>query len=80
MIGQTLGHYKILDIYELGDHEGRSALPDAFNPRVTHSLSSSYTAILFSDRTVEVMEPAPGFEPRTCCLQDSCSTPELCRR
>ena len=26
------------------------------------------------------VEPAPGFEPRTCCLQDSCSTPELCRR
>src|SRR5687767_13175536 len=25
-------------------------------------------------------EPAVGFEPTTCCLQDSCSTPELRRR
>ena len=26
------------------------------------------------------VEPAPGIEPGTYCLQDSCSTPELCRR
>lgn len=26
------------------------------------------------------MEPALGFEPRTCCLQGSCSTPELRRQ
>ena len=26
------------------------------------------------------MEPTLGFEPRTCCLRNSCSTAELCRR
>src|SRR5687768_16450332 len=26
-----------------------------------------------------VLEPAPGIEPGTYCLQDSSSTPELCR-
>src|SRR5690349_24755255 len=25
------------------------------------------------------MEPTLGFEPRTCCLRNSCSTAELCR-
>ena len=27
-----------------------------------------------------VVEPTLGFEPRTCCLRNSCSTAELCRR
>ncbi len=26
------------------------------------------------------VEPTLGFEPRTCCLRNSCSTTELCRR
>jgi len=26
------------------------------------------------------VEPTLGFEPRTCCLRNSCSTAELCRR
>ncbi len=26
------------------------------------------------------LEPTLGFEPRTCCLRNSCSTAELCRR
>src|SRR5262245_41450121 len=26
------------------------------------------------------LEPTLGFEPRTCCLRNSCSTTELCRR
>ena len=25
------------------------------------------------------VEPTLGFEPRTCCLRNSCSTAELCR-
>ena len=25
------------------------------------------------------LEPTLGFEPRTCCLRNSCSTAELCR-
>ncbi len=38
----------------------------------------------FLDSYVEMIanstvEPALGFEPRTYCLQDSCSTTELCR-
>src|SRR3989304_6062431 len=28
----------------------------------------------------EGVEPTLGFEPRTCCLRNSCSTAELCRR
>ena len=27
----------------------------------------------------ELVEPTLGFEPRTCCLRNSCSTAELCR-
>jgi hypothetical protein len=27
-----------------------------------------------------MLEPTLGFEPRTCCLRNSCSTAELCRR
>ncbi len=27
-----------------------------------------------------LLEPTLGFEPRTCCLRNSCSTAELCRR
>ena len=30
--------------------------------------------------TFESLEPTLGFEPRTCCLRNSCSTAELCRR
>ena len=30
--------------------------------------------------TDQGMEPTLGFEPRTCCLRNSCSTTELCRR
>jgi alkanesulfonate monooxygenase SsuD/methylene tetrahydromethanopterin reductase-like flavin-dependent oxidoreductase (luciferase family) len=29
---------------------------------------------------VRGVEPTLGFEPRTCCLRNSCSTAELCRR
>ena len=47
----------------------RSATPPDKEPRIGDAAPS-----LFG------LEPAPGFEPRTCCLQDSCSTPELCRR
>jgi hypothetical protein len=33
------------------------------------------------DRIVRgVVEPTLGFEPRTCCLRNSCSTTELCLR
>ena len=28
---------------------------------------------------LEKVEPTLGFEPRTCCLRNSCSTAELCR-
>ena len=28
---------------------------------------------------VPMLEPAVGLEPTTCCLQNSCSTTELCR-
>ncbi len=28
----------------------------------------------------DLLEPTLGFEPRTCCLRNSCSTAELCRR
>ena len=30
--------------------------------------------------TRESLEPTLGFEPRTCCLRNSCSTAELRRR
>ena len=30
--------------------------------------------------TFRSLEPTLGFEPRTCCLRNSCSTAELCRR
>ena len=30
--------------------------------------------------TRDLLEPTLGFEPRTCCLRNSCSTAELCRR
>src|SRR5688572_28361659 len=29
---------------------------------------------------MNLLEPTLGFEPRTCCLRNSCSTAELCRR
>ena len=33
-----------------------------------------------AERERKGVEPTLGFEPRTCCLRNSCSTTELCRR
>ena len=32
-----------------------------------------------NSRSKRGVEPTLGFEPRTCCLRNSCSTAELCR-
>ena len=39
-------------------------------------------ATAVAELTLELaeVEPTLGFEPRTCCLRNSCSTTELCRR
>ena len=45
-----------------------------------HNLRDDWTEPYGKTRFVSrAVEPAVGFEPTTCCLQNSCSTPELRR-
>ena len=51
-------------------------------PPIRPLMSRSGAALGGSGRSLPCggVEPTLGFEPRTCCLRNSCSTAELCRR
>src|SRR3954454_14144337 len=58
-------------------HPGRlRADPRRFTRRVHARRKPAIRPAFLEDR----LEPTLGFEPRTCCLRNSCSTAELCRR
>ena len=58
-----------------------AALP---SQQVTLSLSlpveSNYCHMFIPEKSFCLPEPRPGFEPGTCCLQNSCSTTEPSRQ
>ncbi len=60
-----------------------AALPKVGICPVSRSSSASQTVLTpdscSSLSTNGGVEPTLGFEPRTCCLRNSCSTAELCR-
>src|SRR3954465_10733423 len=56
---------------------GRSPA-DLQSAAIVHSATPPRSCLLRPEPST--LEPAPGFEPGTYCLQDSSSTPELCRR
>ena len=58
------------------DSNHRRAEPSRFTVCPLWPLGYTSTAVRSSGGR---LEPVRGFEPRTCCLQDSCSTTELYR-
>src|SRR6185369_13372727 len=52
---------------------------DARSVRVCRVGPAVFQAVAVSTLTGRGVEPTLGFEPRTCCLRNSCSTAELCR-